>query len=133
MKSLSDEIQKVMPWLQGITSDEQYNELIALMDELVEDYDQNQVLIDLLFPVIERYEEQAPRFAEFNQHIEGIDQGVAMLKVIIDQHNLTLSDFENEIGKKSLVSQILNNKRSLTIPHIKALSDRFGIPREMFI
>lgn len=53
MKSLSQQITQVMPWVQGITSDQQYDELLALMDELVEDYDANQLLIDLLFPVLQ--------------------------------------------------------------------------------
>ncbi|OLQ83792.1 hypothetical protein BIT28_07420 [Photobacterium proteolyticum] len=102
------------------------------MDELVEDYETNQVLIDLLFPVIERYEEEVGRFQEFNEHMDSVDQGVAMLSVIIDQNKLKLCELP-EIGGKSLVSQILNGNRSLTLKHITALSDRFGIPEEMFI
>lgn len=133
MKSLSDEMTNVMPWLQGITSDEQYHELLALVEELIEDYDENQVLINLLFPVIESYEENAETFAEFNQKIESLDLGVAMLRVIIDQHQLTQSDFKNEIGGKSLVSLILKGERSLTLPHIRALSSRFSIPTNMFV
>nr|AKN39096.1 Putative cytoplasmic protein [Vibrio genomosp. F6] len=89
MKSLSDEMTNVMPWLQGITSDEQYHEVL--------------------------------------------DLGVAMLRVIIDQHQLTQSDFKNEIGEKSLVSLILKGERSLTLPHIRALSSRFSIPTHMFV
>ncbi|MDX3774528.1 helix-turn-helix domain-containing protein [Chromatiaceae bacterium AAb-1] len=133
MKSLSNQIVQVMPWVRGITSDEQYHELITLMDELVEDYDANQVLIDMLFPVIEEYEETAERFKAFNQRINELDQGVAMLRVLIDQHGLTQSDFQEEIGGKSLVSQILSGSRSLTLNHIRALSKRFGIPAAMFV
>ncbi|MCC5827527.1 hypothetical protein [Alkalimonas sp.] len=59
MKSLAQQITQVMPWVQGIDSDQQYDELLALMDELVEDYDANQVLIELLFPVLQEYEETA--------------------------------------------------------------------------
>ena len=51
----------------------------------------------------------------------------------IDQHNLTYADLKNEIGSKSLVSQILSGQRSLTIPHIKALSARFGVKPEWFL
>lgn len=133
MKSLSNQIVQVMPWMRGITSDEQYNELIALMDELVEDYETNQILIDLLFPVIEEYEETAGRFKAFNQHIDKLDPGVAMLRVLIDQHQLAQNDFQEEIGGKSLVSQILSGNRSLTLNHIRALSKRFGIPTSMFV
>lgn len=133
MKSLSHQITLVMPWVHGINSDQQYDELLLLMDELVEDYDANQVLIDLLFPVLQEYEENAERFKDFNQRIETLDQGVAMLRLLIDQHGLTQSDFQQEIGGKSLVSQILSGKRSLTLNHIRSLSRRFGIPAAMFI
>ena len=133
MKSLAQQITQAMPWVQGIDSDQQYDELLALMDELVEDYDANHVLIDLLFPVLQEYEETAERFKTFNQRIEALDPGVAMLRLLIDQHGLTQSDFQNEIGGKSLVSQILSGKRSLTLGHIRALSKRFGIPAAMFV
>ena len=133
MKSLTQQITQVMPWLQGIGSDQQYDELLALMDELVEDYDANQLLIDLLFPVLQDYEETAERFKAFNQRIETLDPGIAMLRLLIDQHGLTQSDFQQEIGGKSLVSQILSGKRSLTLGHIRALSKRFGIPAAMFV
>ncbi|MDP2715783.1 type II toxin-antitoxin system HigA family antitoxin [Rheinheimera sp.] len=119
-----------MPWLQGINSDQQYDELLALMDELVEDYDANQLLIDLLFPVLQEYEETAERFKVFNQRIEDLEPGIAMLRLLIDQHGLTQSE---EIGGKSLVSQMLSGKRSLTLGHIRALSKRFGIPVAMFV
>ena len=133
MKSLTQQITQVMPWVQGINSDQQYDELLALMDELVEDYDANQLLIDLLFPVLQDYEETTERFKAFNQRIETLDPGIAMLRLLIDQHGLTQSDFQQEIGGKSLVSQILSGKRSLTLGHIRALSKRFGIPAAMFV
>lgn len=56
-----------------------------------------------------------------------------MLRLLIDQHGLTQSDFQQEIDGKSLVSQILSGKRSLTLGHIRALSKRFGIPAAMFV
>ena len=133
LKKISNEINETMPWLYGIIDDKQYQELLALMDELVEDYDENKLLIDLIFPVLERYEEQSEQFKVFNKHIQNIDQGIAMLRVIIDQYSLTLSDFENEIGKKSLVSMILSGKRSLTLNHIRKLAARFDIPVAMFV
>ena len=132
MKSLSVEISAVMPWITGITEHQQYKELVAIMDDLVEDYDANQVLIELLLPVLHRYEEESDHFKAFNEKIDAINSGVAVLRVLIDQYNLTLSDLP-EIGDKSLVSQFLSGKRALTINHIKALSKRFGVPTHLFI
>ncbi|PKM19648.1 MAG: transcriptional regulator [Gammaproteobacteria bacterium HGW-Gammaproteobacteria-15] len=56
-----------------------------------------------------------------------------MLQRLIDQHDLTLNDFQQESGGKSLVSKILSGKRSLTLGHIRALSKRVGIPAAMFV
>lgn len=130
--AVSKQVETAMPWINGITSNEQYEELISLMDELVEDYDSNQTLINLLFPVIERYEDEAERFRAFNKAIESTDAGVATLTVIIDQNGLKLDDFP-EIGGKSYLSQILNGKKPMTLNHIRALSARFGIPSYMFL
>ncbi|WP_082694803.1 helix-turn-helix domain-containing protein [Rheinheimera sp. EpRS3] len=56
-----------------------------------------------------------------------------MLRRLITQQSLTQSNFQQEICGKSLVSQILSGKRSLTLGHIHALSKRFGIPAAMFV
>ena len=109
-----------------------YEHLIKLMDKLVANPEKNAVLIDLLFPIIERYEEESERFSAFNQRIDNLDSGVAMLRVIIDQHGLTLSDFP-EIGDESLLLKILNGQHSLDFSAIKALSNRFGVPMDMFV
>lgn len=127
------QIENDMPWLRGIASENEYEQLIKLMDKLVEDYETNQVLIDLMFPVIENYEAESEQFNEFNTRISSLDSGVAILRVLIDQYKLTLSDFKNEIGAKSTVSMILSGKRSLTLGHIRALSARFDVPVQMFI
>jgi HTH-type transcriptional regulator/antitoxin HigA len=129
----ASQLNEAIPWIAGISSEEQYQELLATMEVLIEDYDAHQPVIDLMFPVIEKYEVEAEQFSEFNQAIDHLEPGIAMLRVIIDQHRLTLSDFKSETGVKSTVSMILSGKRSLTLPHIKVLSVRFGIPAFMFI
>lgn len=132
LKCFSEQVKQTMPWINGISSNEQYLELSLLMDKLVDDYDANQTLIDMLFPVIERYEEQAERFKDFNRDIDNISSGAAMLRVIIDQNGLMLHELP-EVGKKSYVSLILSGKRKLNTRHISALSKRFGVPVYMFL
>jgi len=129
----TNQLNQAMPWISGINSAEQYQDLLETMEILVEDYEAHQPVIDLMFPVIEKYESEAQQFSEFNQAIDKLKPGVAMLRVIIDQHKLTQSDFKNEIGVKSTVSMILSGKRALTLSHIKALSIRFGVPASLFI
>lgn len=86
----------------------------------------------MLFPIIEWHEEESERFKAFNQRIENLDSGVAMLRVIIDQHKLSLSDFP-EIGDESLMLQVLNGQHCLSCSAIEGLSNRFGVPMEMFV
>ena len=119
-------------FLVVITTDKEYDEALALMDELIEDYDNQIVLIELLSKSIERWEETAPEFIEFNQHIETCDTAVSVLRVLMNQHELGVADLP-EIGSKSLVSKILNQPdRQLTRQHIDALSKRFKISPAVF-
>lgn len=129
---LAQQLQREMPFAEGIHSPEEHAQALRLMDELIEDYDKNQILIDLLWPKIEAYEESAAEFEAFNQRISGMDSGASMLRVLIDQHQLKTSDFTDEIGTKSTVSMICNEKRQLTIGHIKKLSARFNISPALF-
>ena len=63
---LAHELQNIMPFSDGIHTSEQYAEAIKLMDVLVDDAEKNDLLIDYLFPIIERYEATAPEFREFD-------------------------------------------------------------------
>jgi HTH-type transcriptional regulator/antitoxin HigA len=108
-----------------------YKQALALMDQLIEDYDRNRPLIEVLSTSIERWEASADEFAEFNRQVEAMDDGVAVLRLLMDQHDLTGSDLP-ELGSKSLVSKILKGERSLTRRHIEALSQRFGISPTLF-
>ncbi|WP_435275438.1 helix-turn-helix domain-containing protein [Psychrobium sp. nBUS_13] len=120
-------------FLTHIHDEEDYESALTLMDELIEDYDEQKPLIELLSLSIERWENESEEFSEFNANIESLDSGVSVLRVLMDQNKLNTTDFKNEIGGKSMVSMILNNKRNLTLEHIKALSNRFGVPPQLFI
>jgi HTH-type transcriptional regulator / antitoxin HigA len=51
--------------------------------------------------------------------------GVQVLRFLMEQHDLKQNQLP-EIGRQSVVSQILAGKRSLTVDHIRNLSVRFG-------
>ena len=109
-----------------------YEKALTLMDELIEDYDYNRPLIEILSVSIERWENESKEFSEFNARIKSLDSGSAILKVLMEQYQLGVEDLP-EIGSKSLVSKILNNKRRLTLDHIQALSKRFKVDPGMFL
>ena len=114
-----------------IKSEEEYEQALALMDELIEDYDNQRSLIEVLSVTIERWENTSQEFVEFNRRINDLDDGVSVLKVLMEQHGLGIADLP-EIGSKSLVSRIMNNERRLTRNHIEALSKRFGVSPALF-
>ncbi|MFO6295868.1 transcriptional regulator, partial [Pseudomonas aeruginosa] len=67
---------------------------------------------------IDAWENNAEEFEEFNTRIEAGKIGVSLLRVLMQQRGLSQSDFENEIGNKSLVSRILRGRRELAVDHV---------------
>ena len=115
-----------------IHNETEYEQALELMDELIEDYDKYLPLIEVLSASIEKWEDESEQFSDFNKRIEALDDGVAILKTIMDQYQLKADDLKNELGSKSLVSMILNGSRNLTRDHIQALSQRFKISPSVF-
>ncbi|MDC9624039.1 helix-turn-helix domain-containing protein [Xenorhabdus sp. XENO-7] len=121
-----------VPFLGNSSSENDYRDALAMVDYFIENDDESP-LIDILAAKITEYENNNERFAEFNKAVEDMPTGVAALRVLMDQHGLSYSDLQEEIGSKSLISQILSGKRSLTITHIKAISERFNVRPEIFL
>lgn len=119
-------------FVSHIYDEADYAKALELMDELIDDYDTYRPLIEVLSTSIEKWEDEADCFAEFNQRISELDNGVAVLKTLMDQYQLKAEDLREEIGSKSLVSMILNGSRNLTLEHIQALSKRFKISPAVF-
>ncbi|HEX4503115.1 MAG TPA: helix-turn-helix domain-containing protein [Scandinavium sp.] len=119
------------PFLLAIQNAEQHEEALEFVEYLLLN-DPDHPLLDIACNSIAVYEKSAPEFAEFLALMNSMPSGVAMLHTLINQYQLTLSDFP-EIGSKSMVSRVLNGKRKLTLEHAKKLSKRFGISPAMFI
>jgi HTH-type transcriptional regulator/antitoxin HigA len=129
---LVSELNVRAPILREILNEQDHDQALALMEELIEDYDTNLVAIEALSNAIARYEAEALSFSEFNQRGLGGDPAVSTLRVLMDQHNLNTTDFKNEIGGKSMVSQVLSGGKQLTRNHIERLAKRFGISPALF-
>lgn len=56
-----------VPYIAHINNLDDYERALELMDELVDDYDTNKQLIELLAISIERWEDGADEFADFNK------------------------------------------------------------------
>lgn len=88
-------------------------------------------LIAILSQAIEAYERTKPAYKAFLKKLGQQRQDVAVLRLLMDQHNLGVADFP-EIGEKSLISKILSGERNLTKNHIIKLSKRFSIDPGLF-
>ena len=133
IKSKATDFFAEAPFIARIANEHDYENALALMDELIENYDLYRPLIDMLASSIEKWEDSADEFADFNETITKFDTGAAVLQTLMNQYQLKADDLRNEIGGKSLVSMILNGKRKLTVDHIAALSARFNISPEVFM
>lgn len=131
LKNTARELSEQASFLVEITDNDEYEQALALMEELIDDYDNQQVLIELLTSSIQRWEDRSDDFVEFNARIKSSDPAISVLRLLMDQHDLGVADLP-EIGSKSLVSKILNQHRQLTREHIEALSQRFNISPALF-
>ena len=58
---------------------------------------------------------------------------VAAILFAMEQRGLTRHDLEPYIGSRARVAEVLNHKRSLTLPMIRRLHAGLGIPAEVLI
>jgi HTH-type transcriptional regulator / antitoxin HigA len=58
---------------------------------------------------------------------------IEAIKFRMEQSGLTVKDLEPMIGRSSRVYEVLNGKRSLTLPMIRRLHSMLGIPAESLI
>ncbi len=126
-KAVND-LASIVPLLGGSSSRKDYEEARKLVEYLLE-HDPDSPLVDILTARIDAWENNAVEFTR----IEAGKNGVSLLRVLMQQRGFSQSDFENEIGNKSLVSRILSGERSLTLDHMRALANRFQIPVSMFV
>ncbi|HCL5252467.1 TPA: helix-turn-helix domain-containing protein [Salmonella enterica] len=121
-----------VPLLGDSPSEQDYNNALELVEELLIENPASP-LLDIVCARITEYESQQPDIQALRKEMEAIPAGLAVLRTLMDQYNLTISDFTDEIGSKSMVSRVLKGERQLNVNHIKKLSDRFNISPAAFI
>ena len=111
-----------------IANEQDYEAAASLADELLDD------------GAMDEGHPQHSLFMLFSDLIYAYDQrrypmpqvhGAQVLRFLMDQHALKQTQLP-EIGRQSVVSEILAGKRSLTVDHIRKLSRRFGISPAAF-
>lgn len=121
-----------VPLLGDNPDEKDYEEALELVEHLLME-NPGSPLLDIVCNRIRTYEDGQPEIVALREEMNAIPAGLAILRTLMDQYKLTTSDFQNEIGSKSMVSRVLNGKRNLSVNHIKKLSSRFGISPAAFI
>jgi len=119
--------------IKGIAA---YEDALNMVEHLMEAVGEGEaptenLLISLLHHAIQDFENKDEELIAFEKESQQLNSDVVVLRVLLDQYHLTLSDLP-EIGHKSLVSKILSGDRALTKTHIKKLSQRFNIDPSLF-
>lgn len=118
----------IAPLLSEPVNDDEYNAKVEALDELLNAIgdDERHPLASLaarLGDVIEAYDERHRPMPEVS--------GAEVLGYLMAEHGLTQNGLP-EVGAQSVVSAILSGKRSLNWRQVCALSDRFGVPTDVF-
>ena len=84
-------------------------------------------MFDLLTDLIEKYEGEHYRID--TDDITPLE----VLKFLMEQNDLAQKDMLEFLGSKSIVSEVLAGKRSLSKVQIKKLAERFCVSTDLFI
>lgn len=81
--------------------------------------------IDVLALIIEEYEKRTVK--------PELPDPIKAIKFRMEQQGLKQKDLVPILGNKSRMSDVLNRKRALTLPMIRALEKELGIPAKVLI
>lgn len=81
--------------------------------------------VEVLSTLIEAYEAR--------EHPIAAPDPIAAILFMMQQKGLTRRDLEPAIGSRSRVSEILNRRRPLTLPMVRALSELLDIPTDVLV
>ncbi len=115
--------------IRPIRNDADYKAALAEVSQLVERDPEPGTSagdhLDVLATLVQAYEAK--------HHSIELPDPVEAIKFRMEQGGLTPKDLEPMIGKRNRVYEILNRKRSLTLPMIWKLHQELGIPAESLI
>jgi len=128
IKQASEHWRYVAPLLTRPANEDDYDALVEALDELLvivgDDEDHPlATLASYMGDLIEAYDEAHRPMPKVS--------GVEILRYLMQEHGLTQADLP-EVGVQSVVSELLSGKRRLNVRHIRALSERFGVPADVF-
>jgi len=128
IKQASEHWRYVAPLLSKPANEDDYDALVEALDELLSIVgdDEDHPLASLashIGDLLEAYDDAHRPMPK--------GSGVEVLRYLMQEHGLSQTDLP-EVGTQSVISEILGGKRQLNVRHIRALSERFGVPADVF-
>jgi HTH-type transcriptional regulator/antitoxin HigA len=81
--------------------------------------------LDVMTTLVEAWEQR--------HHSIDAPDPIEAIRFAMEQRGLTRRDLEPLIGSRARVAEVLNHRRTLTLPMIRRLHQRLGIPAESLI
>jgi HTH-type transcriptional regulator/antitoxin HigA len=128
IKQACEHWRYVAPLLSKPANEEDYDALAEALDELlaIVGEDEDHPLANLaahMGDLLEAYDELRRPLPKAS--------GVDVLRYLMQEHGLSQGDLP-DVGTQSVISEILAGKRQLNVRHIRALSERFCVPADVF-
>ncbi|MCK4724478.1 MAG: hypothetical protein KAT29_01690 [Anaerolineales bacterium] len=110
-----------------IKNEYEYEEALAHLDMLMDASlgSPEEAELELFDVLIENYEEE--------RYPIDLPDPIEAIKFRMEQEGLTRKDMIKYLGSQSKVSEVLNNKRPLSLTMIRALHNGLGIPAEVLL
>jgi HTH-type transcriptional regulator/antitoxin HigA len=127
LPTYSDLLIEFLP--RPISSEEGYQITQREVDRLLDKGDlspDEQDYLDLLGTLIMDYESRGGEEVQYEL------QGIALVRGLMELHNLKQKDLVSIFKTRSIASAVLNGKRPLTVEHIDKLAAYFHLPHQLF-
>lgn len=112
-----------------MTEDDYYNALVEALDTVLDAGGADEThslaaLADRMGELVAQYEEA---------HLPPIPAtGIDALRFLMENHNIGQADL-SEVASQGVISELLSGKRDLNVRQVRALSERFSVPAQVFI
>ncbi|MBI3693461.1 MAG: helix-turn-helix domain-containing protein [Acidobacteria bacterium] len=120
-------LAKTLP--RVIQTDEEFDRMVALLEELdfaaERSTPEQEALTELLTKLIEDYDDRRHPLPRLAPH--------KLLRHLMELRNLRQRDLIRLLGASSVVSDVVNGKRSISKAQAKKLAAFFRVPVELFI
>lgn len=114
--------------LNQIRNSRESNTVIKMYEELIDSCKETDDLIDyldVLAILIDNYENE-------KYPIEDADP-VDIMKFLMEGKNIKQTELAKAFGSQSVVSEVLNKKRGLTLKYIYGMADIFNVKPQIFV